>query len=230
MIKRTLIITMALCLFLFLGTGIAGAEMKYFPDGLDYYGIKSWTGASTTPSYEYWDSGKFVDPELTGLINPEDCEDWVYNAAYDEWGYWQVDYEFYLENDQIPGKVEHVYFYAEWAASQEKFDPDYLETEIYDLPKLEGKEVANILLDNDSDGNYDALYLEYFIPYQPKGEFITIYEWANDTSEDPWHIEYAEMGSKCVPIPGAVYLLGSGLLGLIGMRRRLKAILWGNTF
>ncbi len=226
MIKRTVTIIIVLCSFLFLTAGIAAADMRYITEGLHYRGIWESDKAYQEPTYMYWDNGQFVDPELTDLSNPEDCEDWSYNYAYDEWGYWQVDYEFHLENVQTPNSVNHVYFYAEWTASQEKFAPDWLTTEIYDLPKLEGEEVVKTLLDNDSDGYYDALYLEYFIPYKPEGEFIAIYEWANSTDEDPWYIEYAEMGARSVvvPVPGAVWLLGSGLFALLGLGRK-KGIL-----
>ena len=230
MIKRTSIITMLICSFLFLGTGTAGADMRYIPEGLDYYGIKSWTGVSPTPLYEYWDSGQFVDPEPAELGDPMDEDDWVYSAAiYDSsWWGWDVSYEFHLENVERPDMVKSVYFYAEWTASQGNFayDPGWLVTEIYDYPNLNGEEIVKNLLDIDGNGEIDAIYLEYLIEPQPRHEFITIYNWSwEDAGEGgPWHIEYAEMGTKCVPIPGAVYLLGSGLLGLIGIqRRRLKA-------
>ncbi|RKY34683.1 MAG: hypothetical protein DRP73_05310, partial [Candidatus Omnitrophota bacterium] len=214
---KQLSVVLAVCWFLLLFCWEwAQASMKYIPEGLDYYGIWERNFAYTTPTKTEWDSGKFVDPEVDF---ENDCEDWVYNYAYNSYGYWKVDYEFHLENVERPGWVKNVYFYAEWTSTQDKFDPYWLETEIYDIPKLEGEQVAKTLLDNDMDGNYDALYLEYFIPYQPKGEFITVYEWDGPVGEDPWHIEYAEMGAKCVPIPGTLLLLGSGLVGLVGLGR-----------
>jgi hypothetical protein len=43
---------------------------------------------------------------------------------------------------------------------------------------------------------------------------------------DSWNVDYAAFGainSAVVPIPGAIYLLGSGLLGLVGWRRLRKS-------
>ena len=34
---------------------------------------------------------------------------------------------------------------------------------------------------------------------------------------------YAGVAANLVPIPGAVWLLGSGLVGLVGLKRRKKA-------
>ena len=40
---------------------------------------------------------------------------------------------------------------------------------------------------------------------------------------DGWALDYAELTINPVPIPGAVWLLGSGLVGLAGLRRRFMS-------
>ena len=45
-------------------------------------------------------------------------------------------------------------------------------------------------------------------------------------TDDSWHLLNADFGFKSyiepVPIPGAVWLLGSGLIGIVGIRRKFK--------
>lgn len=66
--------------------------------------------------------------------------------------------------------------------------------------------VDNVLLGNWTFGNQDAVSfvkdVDYFV-YQSGPNYIVSY-------------------NNAVPVPAAVWLLGSGLLGLIGIRRRMK--------
>ncbi|MGB5718875.1 MAG: VPLPA-CTERM sorting domain-containing protein [Gammaproteobacteria bacterium] len=54
---------------------------------------------------------------------------------------------------------------------------------------------------------------------------IIEFEWVNIpfTSANPTHVRVEFSGYSVVPVPAAVWLFGSGLLGLVGMARRKKA-------
>jgi T5SS/PEP-CTERM-associated repeat protein len=85
-------------------------------------------------------------------------------------------------------------------------DPVYLSLEIgcgYDLSDL-----AIWLFDESTWTEYDASDLAYDETYAS----FTVTDFSG----------YAVTATSSVPIPGAVWLLGSGLLGLIGIRRRSK--------
>jgi hypothetical protein len=68
----------------------------------------------------------------------------------------------------------------------------------------------------DTVGYVDQLLYYYSTPDDASSgsPLYTIRSWANGTSE---------INPNVVPIPAAVYLLGSGLLGLIGIRRKMSA-------
>jgi hypothetical protein len=68
----------------------------------------------------------------------------------------------------------------------------------------------------DTVGYVDQLLYYYATPDDASAgvPLYTIRSWANGTTE---------INPNVVPIPAAVYLLGSGLLGLIGIRRRMAA-------
>lgn len=56
---------------------------------------------------------------------------------------------------------------------------------------------------------------------QPGKEYVKIF--ADNAGGPAVLIDEIDIDTRCVPIPGAVYLLGSGLIGLIGIRRRKKS-------
>ncbi len=59
------------------------------------------------------------------------------------------------------------------------------------------------------------------IPQPENGEIVNIF--ASNEGGMAVLFDEVDIDTRCVPIPGAVWLLGSGLVGLIGIRRRKRA-------
>jgi hypothetical protein len=55
------------------------------------------------------------------------------------------------------------------------------------------------------------------------GSAFDIYSIGSDGFSDDVHLASGTFGFSPVPVPGAVWLLGGGLLGLVGLRRRRSA-------
>ena len=70
-------------------------------------------------------------------------------------------------------------------------------------------------------GNWWRVTEEWEIDPQPGREFL----WLAASAEGGpvTLIDTIDIQTRCVPIPGAVWLLGSGLIGLIGIRRRKRS-------
>ena len=80
-----------------------------------------------------------------------------------------------------------------------------------------------LLADTPADGQhyYTAVYDMY--SYTNRNDYINLFEGSwNDTST--WYgISSALVRTSAVPVPAAVWLFGSGLIGLIGLARRKKS-------
>jgi hypothetical protein len=76
---------------------------------------------------------------------------------------------------------------------------------------------------SDIPGRGDARLLNYYFYLRPNPPFEDIYlPFEVPAGEFVW-IEDLHVATECVvPIPGAVWLLGSGLIALVGIRRRFK--------
>jgi hypothetical protein len=88
--------------------------------------------------------------------------------------------------------------------------------EVLKLPALDiifGGAVVLTLLKNDLDNWNFPMFDENWVFYNGN-----IYGYGNGMESEYW-----TYGATATPIPGAVWLLGSGLLGLVGLRRKMKA-------
>ena len=143
-------------------------------------------------------------------------------------GYWQkVWYTFSMDDIVAPPPAyKEVTFEASWLGNQEQFDDgsESYYSISYMMPEGYSAEVEyEEWVDTDLDGQIDGVVAGFIIPEGcPYFEAIEIYNWTLGPAGhgDHWYIESARMDTNCVPIPGAVWLLGSGLLGLIGIGRR----------
>jgi hypothetical protein len=146
------------------------------------------------------------------------------------WIWERVWYTFSMDDIGAPSPAfKVVNFEASWLRTQELFDDDNNDNFSISYITPDGYSVDvrhEEWLDIDNNGQIDGVIADFLIPEGcPEFEAIQIYDWTlGDGSEgDRWYIEYARMDIHCVPIPGAVWLLGSGLIGLIGIRRRKRA-------
>jgi hypothetical protein len=75
-----------------------------------------------------------------------------------------------------------------------------------------------------AEGPGENLYQEYVFDFGSagQGQHEVKIEYANGGSDGGHFIDYVQLEGTSVPIPGAVWLLGSGLIGLVGLRRLKK--------
>ncbi|MDY7001560.1 MAG: VPLPA-CTERM sorting domain-containing protein [Thermodesulfobacteriota bacterium] len=72
------------------------------------------------------------------------------------------------------------------------------------------------------NSQYDGLVLEFWAPgWQHYCEIQTFSMFLNPLGIESFGIR--QVATTAVPIPGVVWLLGSGLIGLVGLRRKLKS-------
>ncbi len=92
---------------------------------------------------------------------------------------------------------------------------------------LDGSYVGD-LTDGDNSGAYlrtnwarlDIFDLTPYISLLNGANSITIDTYG--TNNDQWALDYSELSVSSVPIPGAIWLLGSGLIGIAGIRSKKK--------
>ena len=206
MTKKLLTIMMALAMVFGFSAGAMAGN----------YGVWEDSAPGAVAGTYAWTSGDLIG-------TPHDYVEIVREA-----GYWEKVWYTFSMDDIIapPPAYKEVTFEASWLGSQAIFDDAYESYYSIDYITPEGFSVDvgyEEWLDTDSDGQIDGVIAGFIIPEGcPEFEAIEIYNWTGgDGSEgNRWYVESARMDTNCVPIPGAVWLLGSGLLGLIGIRRK----------
>jgi hypothetical protein len=180
------------------------------------YGVWEDSAPGAVAGIYEWTSG-----ELLGT--PHDYVEVERNISY----FQKVWYTFSMDDIiASPPAYKEVTFEASWLGSQDIFDDNFASYYSIDylMPDGFSAEVQyEEWLDTDGDDEIDGVIAGFIIPEGcPEFEAVKIYNWTlGDGSEgNRWYVEYARMDTNCVPIPGAVWLLGSGLLGLIGIRRK----------
>jgi len=86
-----------------------------------------------------------------------------------------------------------------------------------------GETIEAMVINDYYDESEKYGFIEAIIAPQPDRETF-LFHIASINTNDPqfdFSIDYLEIGTKCVvPIPSALVLLGGGLIGLVGLRRR----------
>jgi hypothetical protein len=171
---------------------------------IDLYGDKDGFGIGILPdeSYDYTPSFIADDLEDIGTITDDWIQgDQIFSHTYDISGLGPV----------TSASLEIFTFGQGWhGVSQLYIDDNY----VGDL--TDGDNSGIILGDNFA--RLDIFDLTSYASILTGGNTIRI-----DTAgidNDNWALDYSELEINTVPIPGAVWLLGSGLVGLIAVRRR----------
>jgi hypothetical protein len=128
-----------------------------------------------------------------------------------------TSFEFFLPNAPDPNGIKTVWFHM--MTNNNTFESSV--TTEYPYPV----EIIQKTLYENLEGTGMFMYTWIFtLTPQPSSETVHI-DFGNYQQGLPLpQIMYASMVSHCdtVPIPGALWLLGSGLVGLAGLRRRFK--------
>ncbi|MCX5806209.1 MAG: hypothetical protein NT010_09125 [Proteobacteria bacterium] len=126
---------------------------------------------------------------------------------YNEWRYLPTNtyFDFELQNIYNPDGIKTVWFYMESSGSA------FMKSVITTPGGIE----PETIFETYGPGRYTWMFT---LTPQPSSEIVHIF-FGTETI-----VTYAAMASHCstVPIPGALWLLGSGLVGLAGLRRRFK--------
>ena len=186
-----------------------------------HYGVWEDSAPGAATGVYEWTSGDLIG-------TPHDYVE--VKRVEDSWGWEEVWYTFSMDDIVAPPPAyKEVSFEASWLATQHIFSSDPLWYEVnYITPEgYNASDIDEEWLDTDGNGEIDGFSAHWRIIEDgcPPWEAINIYDytWGEDADGNHWYIESARMETNCVPIPGAVYLLGSGLLGLIGLRRKQRA-------
>ena len=155
-----------------------------------------------------------------------------------------TSFSFYMGTPVSPGDIQLSAYIATWTGSN-------IGTVLYSSPMVDYANTGDAELTFDTGGLALSSGSEYvaflsvseyygdssglshvsqgsgipgggFVYDNNSGDFAALYTggWSGPTSPD-WAID-AEFGSAAIPEPGTVMLLGTGLVGLVALRRRFK--------
>jgi hypothetical protein len=141
--------------------------------------------------------------------------EWFYNAPFDPTRWKEIDVEFTISPTSADSwaVVTINWSTPEWSALGNDHPP--LPENVDQFPWLEYKYIARapaLFADELSDKMFICDEFD-ILDYNP--EWVSI-----DVMGQNFEITDGWIDHRCVPIPSAVWLLGSGLIGLVGLGRR----------
>lgn len=121
-------------------------------------------------------------------------------------------YEFHLPNVYVATNAKTVWFYMEYTGSSTPFTI-WIESGTPGTSETTGTGVGGTL----SGTSTNTFVITFTLFPQPSSESVFV------TADGGQIITYAAMASRCdpVPVPAAVWLFVPGLVGVIGLRRRV---------
>jgi hypothetical protein len=140
---------------------------------------------------------------------PDHYNDWTRPIAENG------NYYFPLENWFNPNGVKNLWIYIEYSGSTEMFPG----LEIMSSPpaKITFGPIESTYIPGTFYPGMGTFTETFILIPQPYWESIMVHPDGDQL------ITYAAMASKCtVPIPGAIWLFGAGLMGLTAMRKKFK--------
>ena len=238
-IRFLMAITFAFSLTLF-STGAAQADY-HNPPGWDndpYFTHQTWNFHQIPDDYDEFDNPIFypeVDDNpyegLHGMIH----DDFFGTAVWhDTWegrnNVWQYDensiVDFFVPNSPNPDLTKEVWFQATYYT----IDGGQISEDswIYPEPAESFFDVFFEQVSRDAiegePGWYRETWMGTIIPQPELEDFCIFFDGGLDEFGFPIaatvYVDQVDIDTRCVPIPGAIWLLGSGLLGLVGIRRR----------
>ena len=217
--------------------GAAHADYKNPPgwDGNPYFTHQTWNFHETPDAYDEFDNPVFYpeyDDNPYGI--PEMIHDDFLSTAvwHDTWegrsNVWQYDdtsiVDFFVPNSPNPDLTKEVWFQATYYTTDggQISEDSWIYPEPAELfPDGVGVSFAQVsreAVDGEA-GWYHETWMGTIFP-QPELEDFCIF--FDDGAGNPAtvYLDQVDIDTRCVPIPGAVWLLGSGLIGFAGIRRR----------
>ncbi|MBU1056500.1 MAG: VPLPA-CTERM sorting domain-containing protein [Proteobacteria bacterium] len=183
----------------------------------------------------------FAPSSEAALIWPMQVgQDWIYEANEYPGGEAMIDMHFYVSEEVMIGSQQNFHFGDGYFRSTEtqifEWDSEVGETLFFQIDAVgttwsHSTNNTVEILDDDfivnipyGLGTYSAYQLGFSDPDGPWNMYVVpnlgIVQ-MDLFDEDPSHILKLKNISS-VPIPGAIWLLGSGLIGLVGIRRKFK--------
>jgi hypothetical protein len=144
-------------------------------------------------------------------------------------GVWQFDdwsiVDFIVPNSENPALTKEVWFQATyWTDDGGRISED---SWIFPNPVADAVTFGQGNFEDLGDGWYRETWMGAIFPQPALEDFSIFFDGGFDESGMPIpanvYLDQVSIDTRCVPIPGAVLLLGSGLLGLVGVRRRNRS-------
>ena len=210
---------LSLCL---VSMGVAQADY-YSPPGWDnnpYFTHQSWQfDTHANPSAPTTDDNPF------GEAVYEASDPVMWHAAFQgRSGVWEYNYgslvDFWVPNELHPELTKEVWFQATyWTDTGGQISED---SWIFPDPAgdVTFARVSREAVEGEADWYHDT-WMGTIIP-QPLSEEFTIFFDDGLFGDATVYVDQVDIDTRCVPIPCTVLLLGSGLIGFVGIRRRVS--------
>ena len=214
-----LAITFALSLSL-VSIGVAQADYNDPPgwDSNPYFTHQSWQfDTNANPSAPTTDDNPF------GVAAYEALDPVMWHATVGaRSGVWEYNYDslvsFEVPNELHPELTKEVWFQATYFTK----DGGQISEDSWVFADPAGDvtfaRVSRVAVEGEA-GWYHDTWMGTIIPQPELEDFVMLFDDGN-FGDATVYVDQVDIDTRCVPIPCTVLLLGSGLIGLVGIRRR----------